>query len=298
MENQDYSHINGGQPVQSSPSNPAVGSVDYWNETPASTTPQGWEETSVENTVPVEETVEMMSGDVVGVEVEPTVNETVVNVDCEGAASSFAPVPPVNDQVAPPPYTPAGYESGGVGQSDVEGLYEAINSVFEKVEKFQDIIKIQNRTIDRFSKGVVLDARKSLLMEVCDLYETVLIGINEDDRNVEERVSAEERCRYLRSKLDELTQFIECTLEDYQVEIKFHPNGTETLEPYQTVTGREMTTDISRFANFDSDTNVIYTTDRRGYVLKATEVTESGACKQIDHILRPEEVTKVVLKKD
>ena len=59
-----------------------------------------------------------------------------------------------------------------------------------------------------------------------------------------------------------------------------------------------MTTDISRFANFDSDTNVIYTTDRRGYVLKATEVTESGACKQIDHILRPEEVTKVVLKKD
>ena len=228
--------------------------------------------------------------------VSPEAYESVTEqVEVSTADTPDNPVAAQEPLPTPPPFeSPEPVMTG----ADVEGIYEAVNSVFEKVEKFQDIIKIQNKTIDRFSKGLILEARKPLLMELCDLYETVMFGIQEDDKAVSERFTAEDRCRILRAKLDELLQFVQCTLEDNQVEIKNHPKGTDELAPYQTVTGREMTTDAFRFADFDSTTNAIYVTDRCGFVVKSTEVSDSGACKMVDHILRPEEVTKIVLIKD
>lgn len=276
MENQDYSQQNGGQPLQSTPNQPAVGTDDYWNE---SLPRENWQEDAVPPTPVVEQKTELI--------VETTVAPSATPVPPVETAA----VPPVETTPVPPPFTQQ-------QNADIEGIYEAVNSVFEKVEKFQDIIKIQNKTIDRFSKGLILEARKPLLMELCDLYETVMFGIDEDDKALSERYPAEERCQMLRAKLDELLQFIQCTLEDNQVEIKRHPNGTDELAIYQTVTGRELTDDISRFSNFDSTTNAIYVTDRSGFVVKTTEVNESGACKVVDHILRPEEVTKIVLNKN
>ena len=302
MENQDYSQLNGGKPLQSSPSTPAVGSNDYWAQPDPTNVCWDMDEVSQineqesmtsENRSDSEFDVVYdapVSRDVPFAPIEESINEIVVEQE-KPAVSTVAESAPV-----PPPFSPA---PSAVTAADVEGIYEAVNSVFEKVEKFQDIIKIQNKTIDRFSKGIVLESRKPLLMELCDLYETVMFGIEEDDKAVTDRfTSPEERCRILRAKLDELLEVIKCTLEDNQVEIKSHPAGTDQLEPYQTVTGREMTDDISRFADFDYDTNVIYVTDRTGFVVKSTEVSNSGTTKVVDHILRPEEVTKIVLNKN
>lgn len=291
MENQDYSQNDGAQPIQHSPNAPAVGTASYWDD-------NSWDEDAVS---PTPRTVSTTSNEQPQ---EAAAEETVSSeayeafegqVEAPRSEVSENPVPAPEPLPTPPPFEGS---KPVMANADVEGIYEAVNSVFEKVEKFQDIIKIQNKTIDRFSKGLIMEARKPLLMELCDLYETVMFGIQEDDKAVSERFTAEERCRILRAKLDELLQFVQCTLEDNQVEIKNHPKGTDELAPYQTVTGREMTTDAFRFADFDSTTNAIYVTDRCGFVVKSTEVSESGACKMVDHILRPEEVTKVVLIKD
>ncbi len=313
MENQDYSQQNGGQPLQSSPNNPAVGTPQYWDDQQPDSSFL-WEDDAVppmpdnlrhtatkEESTPLNNNFSEYQSVETGVTVEyspePAVDEflqTDERMEVQTPQSEKIVEQPVNAATpVPPPFNAA-----SVTPSDIEGIYEAVNSVFEKVEKFQDIIKIQNKTIDRFSKGIILEARKPLLMELCDLYETVTYGIQEDDKAVYDRFPAEERCRMLRAKLDELLQVIQCTLEDYQVEIKRHPNGTDELAPYQSVTGREVTDDIYRFANFDSSTNAIYVTDRCGFVVKTTEVSGGGSCKVVEHILRPEEVTKVVLKKD
>ncbi|MDE7153532.1 MAG: hypothetical protein K2O00_03665 [Muribaculaceae bacterium] len=279
MENQDYSQHNGGQPLQSTPNNPAVGNASYWSDTEVAAT--NWADDAVPPTPSRETTV--------AVETEVTAETTPAQAEAMAQASTLCTEESIP---VPPPFNAA------PSNADIEGIYEAVNSVFEKVEKFQDIIKIQNKTIDRFSKGIVMEARKPLLMEMCDFYETAMFGIQEDDKAIDEGKSMEDRCISLRGRLDELLEVIKCTLEDNQVEIKNHQQGVDELSPYQTITGREITDYDVRFGNFEPETNAIYVTDRIGFVVKSTEVNEAGVCKVVDHILRPEEVTKIVLKKN
>lgn len=294
MENQDYSQQNGGQPLQSTPNNPAVGDNSYWSDSEVKST--NWEEDAVPPTaVPQMNTAAETVADCTPAAAQVTeryFGAPTPAAEVQTQASTVPPVPTEESIPVPPPF------NGAPSNGDIEGIYEAVNSVFEKVEKFQDIIKIQNKTIDRFAKGLLMEARKPLLMEMCDFYETAMLGIQDDDKAIENYMSAEDRCKNLRSRLDELLEVIKCSLEDNQVEIKNHQQGVDELAPYQTVTGREMTDYDIRFGNFDPETNAIYVTDRIGFVVKTTEVNESGVCKMIDHILRPEEVTKIVIKRN
>lgn len=202
---------------------------------------------------------------------------------------------PLDEAVLPPEFKGVKEEQKpedtGNGNDDrFDKLESILDSLFEKVEKFQvtidkqqEIIKSQKREIERYHNDEVNEKiRKPMLLDLIEVMDSMDMALEDYDRNPQEA--------FLGERMEEIRKLMKATLENYGVrEIDDAEKQPASVSRRQQVVGREESDNPELFEIAGEQVNSFYKRDRVGYVMCENDIEGEPH----ESVLRPEEVIRV-----
>lgn len=185
---------------------------------------------------------------------------------------------------------PAPTEGGNSGKIDelkamMDSLFERVEYFQTTIEKQQEIIKSQKRSIEKYQEDVLAKMKQPILLDLIEVLDAMELALNDNQKAPNYDA--------LLDSMNGIHRLMIATLENYRVEpVKDAIQDPLKVSRRQQVIESKTSDDPMLFEVGGQQVNTIYVSDRPGYILN--DETPDGESRQI--LLRPEDVVRVNYK--
>lgn len=185
---------------------------------------------------------------------------------------------------------PAPTEGGNSGKIDelkamMDSLFERVEYFQTTIEKQQEIIKSQKRSIEKYQEDVLAKMKQPILLDLIEVLDAMELALNDNQKAPNYDA--------LLDSMNGIHRLMIATLENYRVEpVKDAIQDPLKVSRRQQVIESKTSDDPMLFEVGGQQVNTIYVSDRPGYILN--DETPDGESRQI--LLRPEDIIRVNYK--
>ena len=185
---------------------------------------------------------------------------------------------------------PVPTEGGNSGKIDelkamMDSLFERVEYFQTTIEKQQEIIKSQKRSIEKYQEDVLAKMKQPILLDLIEVLDAMELALNDNQKAPNYDA--------LLDSMNGIHRLMIATLENYRVEpVKDAIQDPLKVSRRQQVIESKTSDDPMLFEVGGQQVNTIYVSDRPGYILN--DETPDGESRQI--LLRPEDVIRVNYK--